>query len=144
MKNVFQCKLMNFFLPLQVHGSTGTSVLLDRVSLSAEGTFSCEVITLPNFITKTGSKYLEVARIPKQWERPEIHFRGGKNKLRYSPGDTIDVECISKGGYPPPNITWFINGEKVKRLRECQINLCALQLSCNSIVFSMVLGNSFL
>ena len=114
MKNVFLCKLMNFFLPLQVHGSTGTSVLLDRVSLSAEGTFSCEVITLPNFITKTGSKYLEVARIPKQWERPEIHFRGGKNKLRYSPGDTIDVECISKGGYPPPNITWFINGEKVK------------------------------
>ncbi len=37
---------------------------------------------------------------------------------RYKPGDTIDVECISKGGYPPPNITWFINGEKVNILHE--------------------------
>ena len=136
---------MNIFLPLQVHGSTGTSVLLDRVSLSAEGTFSCEVITLPNFITKTGSKYLEVARIPKQWERPEIHFRGGKNKLRYSPGNSIDVESISKGGY---SILLGYGSSTinqiVRRLREVQINLCALQLSCNSIVFSMVLGNSFL
>ena len=110
-------KMDGFYVSLQVHGSTGTSVLLDRVSLSAEGTFACEVITLPNFITKTGSKYLEVARIPKQFEKPQVQFRGAANKLRYSPGDTIDVECISKGGYPPPNITWFINGEKV-RLRD--------------------------
>ena len=110
-------KIDGFYVSLQVHGSTGTSVLLDRVSLSAEGTFSCEVITLPNFITDRGYKYLEVARIPKQFEKPKVRFRGSTNKLRYSPGDTIDVECISKGGYPAPNITWFINGEKV-RLRD--------------------------
>ena len=102
-----------FFFLFQLHGSTGTSVLLDRVSLEAEGTFKCEVSTYPEFITKSGSKLIRVARIPDHWERPELHFHG-KDKLRYKPGDTIDVECMSKGGYPPPNITWFVNGEKAK------------------------------
>ena len=25
----------------------------------------------------------------------------------------MEVECVTEGGFPPPNITWFINGEKV-------------------------------
>ena len=40
-----------FFFLFQLHGSTGTSVILDRVSLQAEGTFTCEVNTYPEFIT---------------------------------------------------------------------------------------------
>ena len=96
-----------------MHGSTGTSVLLDPISLEAEGIFTCEVSTYPKFITKSGSKLIRVARIPNHWERPELHFHE-KDKLEYKPCDTIDVECISKGGYPPPNIKWFINGEKAK------------------------------
>ena len=112
---------------LQLHGSTGTSVLLDRVSLGAEGTFTCEVSTYPEFITKTASKYIAIARIPDHWERPEVKFYGQPaNKLRYKPGDTIDIECVSRGGYPPPNITWFINGEKV--CSRCMI----LQHFCSS------------
>ena len=85
--------------------------------MGAEGTFTCEVTTLPEYVTKTGSKFIRVARIPDYWERPEVHFHGkeAKEALRYQPGDTIDVECISKGGYPPPNMTWFINGEKVRQ-----------------------------
>ena len=35
---------------------------------------------------------------------------------RYQPNETVEVECVSKGGYPPPKITWFINGEKVRYL----------------------------
>ena len=85
-------------------------MLLDRVSLEAEGTFTCEVSTYPKFITKSGSKFIRVAWIPNYWERPELRFHG-KNELQYKPGDTIDVECISKGGYPPPNIKWFVNGK---------------------------------
>ena len=85
-------------------------MLLERVSLEAEGIFTCEVSTYPKFITKSGSKFIRVAWIPNHWERPELRFHG-KNELQYKPGDTIDVECISKGGYPPPNIKWFVNGK---------------------------------
>ena len=85
-------------------------MLLERVSLEAEGIFTCEVSTYPKFITKSGSKFIRVAWIPNHWERPELRFHG-KNELQNKPGDTIDVECISKGGYPPPNIKWFVNGK---------------------------------
>ena len=32
---------------------------------------------------------------------------------RYENGETLNLNCTSIGGYPTPNITWFINGEKV-------------------------------
>ena len=102
-----------YYYFFQTQGSTGTSVLLDRVTFGAEGIFECVVTTLPEFTTKRGSKLIRVARIPNHWERPEVHFHGKKDKLRYQQGDTIDVECISRGGYPPPNITWYFNGQKV-------------------------------
>ena len=85
-------------------------MLLEGVSLEAQGTFTCEVSTYPKFITKSGSKFIRVVRIPNHWEPPELRFHG-KNELQYKPGDTIDVECISKGGYPPPSIKWFVNGK---------------------------------
>ena len=47
---------------------------------------------------------------------------------RYKPGDTIDVECISKRGYPPPNITWFINGEKVNTLHEIRRDIHKVEI----------------
>ena len=37
----------NIFFLFQLHGSTGTSVILDRVSLRAKRTFTCEVSTYP-------------------------------------------------------------------------------------------------
>ena len=74
--------LRYFLFLFQLHGSTKTSVLLDRVSLEAEGTFMCEVSSIPGFVTKSGSKLIKVARIPDHWERPEVHFHG-KDKLRY-------------------------------------------------------------
>ena len=100
------------FFYFQLQGSTGYSVLIDRVSLSAEGIFSCEVTTNPGYITKQGSTYIHVARIPDYWAQPEVKFEAN-NKLRYQANETVEVECVTEGGFPPPNITWFINGEKV-------------------------------
>ena len=55
-KNI-ETKDVLFFL-FQLHGSTGTSVILDRVSLQAKGTFTCEFNTYPEFIIKSGSKLI--------------------------------------------------------------------------------------
>ena len=53
-----------------------------------------------------------MARIPDYWAQPEVKFEAN-NKLRYQANETVEVECVTEGGFPPPNITWFINGEKV-------------------------------
>lgn len=112
-KRAWEDRLRGIF-NVNIQGSTRTSVRIDRVSLSAEGTFSCEVTTHPEYITKQGSTYIRVAQVPNYWARPEVRFH--ENKLRYQPNETVEVECVSKGGYPPPKITWFINGEKVRYL----------------------------
>ena len=60
----------------------------------------------------------------------DLHAKSLKSIIlcRYKPGDTIDVECISRGGYPPPNITWFINGEKVNTLHEIKRDIHKVEI----------------
>ena len=37
-------------------------------------------------------------------------------KLRYSIGDTIDVNCTSSKSKPAADISWFINGKPVSKI----------------------------
>ena len=103
---------------MQVPSSTTDSVLIDRTSLAAEGMFTCEVSIKPTFETKTGSGQLKVGRKPRI-KVPIVQMldengRVIKGRLRrYKEGETLNLNCTSVGGYPTPNITWFINGEKV-------------------------------
>ena len=105
-------------LIFQVPSSTTDSVLIDRTSLAAEGMFTCEVSIKPTFETKTGSGQLKVGRKPRI-KVPIVQMldengRVIKGRLRrYKEGETLNLNCTSVGGYPTPNITWFINGEKV-------------------------------
>lgn len=110
-KKAWDYKLRGIFT-INVAGSTSTSVLFDRVSLAAAGTFSCEVSTTPEFVTHSGSTLLAVARLPNQKLPPQMHFEDGRRIKRYKEGDMLHLNCTSSGGYPSPNISWFINGEK--------------------------------
>ena len=62
---------------------------------------------------------LRVARRPRT-KVPIVKMLNEKGDViagrlrRYKEGETLNLNCTSVGGYPPPNITWFINGEKVK------------------------------
>ena len=115
MKNIERLSIF-----LQIPSSETTSVLIDRTSLSAEGMFTCEVSVKPGYLTQSGSAMLKVARRPKT-KVPIVKMldeRDGKvivgRLRRYKEGETLNLNCTSIGGYPPPNITWFINGERVR------------------------------
>lgn len=103
----------------QTPSSTTDSVLIDRVSLAAEGLFKCEVSVTPTYETKSGSSMLRVGRRP-QIKIPFVQMMDETGNVivgrsrRYENGETLNLNCTSIGGYPTPNITWFINGEKVK------------------------------
>ena len=93
--------------------------MIDRTSLAAEGFFKCEVSVKPSYETKSGSAILRVGRKPKI-KVPIVQMLDENGKViggrlrRYKDGETLNLNCTSVGGYPTPNITWFINGEKVQ------------------------------
>ena len=97
-------------------------MLIDRTSLAAEGTFTCEVSVKPDYSTQSGSTMLRVARRPKT-NIPIVQMLDERSKVivgrlrKYKEGETLVLNCTSVGGYPPPNITWFVNGEKVRTER---------------------------
>ena len=68
-----------------------------------------------------------MARIPDYWAQPEVKFETN-NKLRYLANETVEVECVTEGGFPPPNITWFINGEKVNTLHEIKRDIHKVEI----------------
>ena len=77
-KNI-ETKDVLFFL-FQLHGSTGTSVILDRVSLQAEETFTYELNTYPEFITKSGSKLIRGhSEISKKYDIPSNLLKLGNS-----------------------------------------------------------------
>ena len=94
-------------------------MLIDRTSLAAEGLFTCEVSVKPSYETKSGTSMLRVGRKPKI-KVPIVQMLDEQGKIiagrlrRYKEGETLNLNCTSVGGYPTPNITWFINGDKVK------------------------------
>ena len=56
---------LKFLVFFQVSSSTSTSVVLDRVSLAADGsTLQCEVTVTPGYSTRSGSASLKVVRRP--------------------------------------------------------------------------------
>lgn len=75
------------------------------------GMFTCEVVTTPDFDTKSDSSLLNVVRLPT--ELPEV--RGHERKARYYEGDILSISCVSEGGMPAPNITWLINNGPVRK-----------------------------
>ncbi|CAB4065494.1 unnamed protein product [Lepeophtheirus salmonis] len=71
--------------------------------------FSCEVSSLPSFDTRQGSAQVVVGRLPMSI--PEIDSSNLASK-KLKEGDVTSFNCSSFGSIPPPNITWFINGNR--------------------------------
>ncbi|CAN8026664.1 unnamed protein product, partial [Ixodes persulcatus] len=89
---------------VQVAESDQSSVLLEQLTLSAEGTYRCEVTTeAPSFEVVASEGILNVTALPK--EGPKI--RGAQT--HYNIGDTVDIGCVSLGSRPVVNYRWYLN-----------------------------------
>lgn len=94
---------------VDVNRSNSHSVIIKDVQMDLSGKYRCEVSTdAPKFYTKVESGFLNVARLPKG----NLTIR--VEKLRYSLGDTVRGNCTTPAGNPPANVTWTVNGHKVK------------------------------
>lgn len=91
-------------ITVNVAESDQSSVLLEQLTLSAEGTYRCEVTTeAPSFEVVASEGILNVTALPK--EGPKI--RGAQT--HYNIGDTVDIGCVSLGSRPVVNYRWYLN-----------------------------------
>jgi len=92
------------------HKSNSKQVTLTNLVQSTTGRYRCEVSAeAPSFATSSAFGDLLVVVLPT--DVPLI--TGGK--LRYSIGDTIDVNCTSSKSKPAADISWFINGKPAEK-----------------------------
>ncbi|XP_063880475.1 uncharacterized protein LOC135111229 [Scylla paramamosain] len=84
-------------------------VVLEEVGVAASGVYTCEAVAdFPSFSQQLVSANLTVVDPPDT--RPVVSgFR-----VRYRPGDQLTANCTVLRAHPPPTLTWFINGNKVK------------------------------
>ncbi|KAK2714316.1 uncharacterized protein LOC136039977 [Artemia franciscana] len=106
-------RIKGFNLPgvkIDMERSDKHKILLQNVNFDTTGRYRCEIVAEgPSFQTMSSARHLNVVQIPS--EDPII--TGGQ--LRYSIGDTVEVNCTSKDSLPAVNLSWYINGEQVDR-----------------------------
>jgi len=86
--------------------SNEKSVTLRNLQQKTTGRYRCEVSTEgPTFATESKYGDLLVVALPRGG--PTI--KGGR--LRYSLGDSVDVNCTSADSKPAADLHWFINGQ---------------------------------
>ena len=89
--------------------SNSSMMTLLNVSLASTGRYRCEVSTeAPMFSTESKYGDLLVVILPKK--APVI--MGGE--AEYSPGDFVHLNCSSFESKPAADLTWTINGKKVR------------------------------
>ncbi|XP_024084736.1 uncharacterized protein LOC106673978, partial [Cimex lectularius] len=94
---------------VDIYLSNSTVVTLSNVQKELTGFYACEVSAdAPLFHTVIKDAPVIVTEEPIAL--PEVSVEKGK----YSLGEKIRANCTSQGGYPPANLTWFINGKEVK------------------------------
>uniref|UniRef100_T1HIL0 Ig-like domain-containing protein n=1 Tax=Rhodnius prolixus TaxID=13249 RepID=T1HIL0_RHOPR len=91
-----------------IYLSNSTVVTLRNVQKELTGFYGCEVSAdAPLFHTGIMSAPVIVTEEPASL--PDLSVEKGK----YSLGEKIRANCTSQGGYPPANLTWYINGKEV-------------------------------
>ncbi|XP_064093466.1 uncharacterized protein LOC135206140 [Macrobrachium nipponense] len=94
--------------------SSNESVVLKSVSEETSGLFKCEVMGEgPTFKTAVLTKSMSVVVPP---ERVEIRTFAYPENALYRAGDTIDLNCTARNAKPRADLTWEINGRKVRDL----------------------------
>ncbi|XP_019754589.2 uncharacterized protein LOC109533651 isoform X1 [Dendroctonus ponderosae] len=92
-------------------------VLLD-VEQEATGRYKCEVSTdAPNFYTTASSAFLYVVDVPEEDPIMDI------NKDQSGHTNVIRANCTTPPSYPAMNVTWYINGIKVKETGRKSVSL---------------------
>ncbi|XP_018328873.1 uncharacterized protein LOC108739465 isoform X2 [Agrilus planipennis] len=93
---------------VDVSGSNARNVTLLTVGRQLSGIFKCEVSAdAPLFHTEIRSAKMVVAVVPNG--APVV--RVDKSKLEQ--GGPLIAECTAPPAYPAPNLTWFVNDQKV-------------------------------
>ncbi|XP_077295388.1 uncharacterized protein LOC143917683 [Arctopsyche grandis] len=104
---------MVFSLPgihVDLSASNDQRVTLTGVHRQLAALYFCEVSAdAPLFHTEIQSTRLDVVDTPQS--APVLIV----DRLRYSAGDNIRANCSSPLSYPPANLTWYLNGEKVNK-----------------------------
>ncbi|XP_073984408.1 uncharacterized protein isoform X2 [Rhodnius prolixus] len=96
-------------IQVDIYLSNSTVVTLRNVQKELTGFYGCEVSAdAPLFHTGIMSAPVIVTEEPASL--PDLSVEKGK----YSLGEKIRANCTSQGGYPPANLTWYINGKEVK------------------------------
>ncbi|KAG5871796.1 hypothetical protein JTB14_034063 [Gonioctena quinquepunctata] len=91
---------------VDVSKSSSTTVVLKNVQFEGTGRYQCEVSTdAPYFDTNMDSGFLYVVDIPE--EDPEVVIHKGEF------GHSLEANCTAPPSFPPANITWLLNGEKI-------------------------------
>ncbi|KAH1027332.1 hypothetical protein HUJ05_000862 [Dendroctonus ponderosae] len=102
-----------FFLKVpstfQLNKSTSREVVLRNVQVEVSGTYTCEVSSdAPDFDTKMDSAHIFVVDYP--FEDPLLAI----DKNLVDIGDYIKANCSTFPSYPAANISWYLNGMKVR------------------------------
>ncbi|XP_064088291.1 uncharacterized protein LOC135202749 [Macrobrachium nipponense] len=106
-------------------------VVLRNVSKDTAGQYKCEVLAdYPSFEKDSEITDMEVIEVPKQ--PPSISVR----RIHWTPNETLMANCTTQDVTPPPELQWYINGDKLPS----NYSRMAVPESTNSYVTSE--GNS--
>ncbi|GJQ72683.1 hypothetical protein Trydic_g1341 [Trypoxylus dichotomus] len=96
-------------MDIDIGKSTPNTVVLRNVQQNMTGKYGCEVSTdAPNFYTLLTSAYMFVVQMPVG--DPEVFVE----KDIYEIGYPLKGNCSSPLSYPAMNLTWYLNGKRVK------------------------------
>ncbi|XP_064102351.1 uncharacterized protein LOC135212655 [Macrobrachium nipponense] len=83
-------------------------VVLRNVSRATAGKFKCEVLAdYPSFEKDIESTSMEVIEVPDR--PPSVSL----TRYQWSPGQVLSANCTSPDARPPPDLHWYINGDKL-------------------------------
>lgn len=84
-------------------------VVLMNVSRASAGRYKCEVLAdHPSFEKDSEIANMEVIDVPT--DSPSVVLR----RHQWSPGEILEANCTSPGVRPPPELHWYINGDKIQ------------------------------
>ncbi|XP_068246663.1 uncharacterized protein [Palaemon carinicauda] len=83
-------------------------VVLRNVSKDTAGQYKCEVLAdYPSFEKDSEITDMEVIEVPKH--PPSISVR----RIHWTPNETLMANCTTQDVTPPPELLWYINGDKL-------------------------------
>merc|ERR1719334_1511912 len=90
---------------LQFNSHKECSLRIERLSREDHGTWMCLLNDIKEFDTVKASLYVEVG-VAASIEWGDIQGMEEEGRLVLVEGDTRDIQCVARAGYPTPTFTW--------------------------------------